>query len=485
MRVVVVADALGLVLMMFSPAFLLPFIVGYYLGETVGTLIIVYVVPCILTFLVGLILRRLGPETYEIMREREGYVVAASTWLLIPLFGGLPYLLSGVLIHPIDAYFEAMSGFTTVGASVIPDLEHNSVPKSLLLWRSITAWVGGLGIIVLFMVFLSKLLGAGAARLLKAEVAGHTVTRLSPKLQQTAIKLWGIYSFFTLIEICLLMTAGMSPFDALCHSFTSISTCGFSTRNASIGAFDNPFIEIIMMVFLILGATNFSLHHEFFRGKWKVYIKDPELRMLILIISLFMLIIIGDLSVNRYYSLSDSARFGAFTTVSYLVTGGFVVADVTQWPETSKYVLMVAMFLGGCAGSTAGGLKTFRILLLLKVGRREVQKIIHPKAIMNITLGGRTVSEETIRAISAYFFLYIATWVIGSFLLTFGGLDIITASTSVASCLGSIGPAFGTTFSTYAHLHPICKFILTLCMWLGRLELLAALTLIAPSSYKE
>ncbi|MEM2899313.1 MAG: TrkH family potassium uptake protein, partial [Thermoplasmata archaeon] len=377
-----------LVLMMFSPAFLVPAIVGYLFGEPVEVLIFVYIIPSILTFLVGLILRRLGPETYEIMREREGYVVAASTWLLIPLFGGLPYLLSGVLIHPIDAYFEAMSGFTTVGASVIHDLEHNSVPRSLLLWRSLTAWVGGLGIIVLFMVFLSKLLGAGAARLLKAEVAGHTVTRLSPKLQQTAIKLLGIYSFFTVIEICLLIVAGMSPFEAVCHSFTSISTCGFSTRNASIGAYSNVFIEIVMIVFLIIGATNFNLHHEFLRGKWRIYIKDPEFRMLILIISLFLLIIAGDLSVNRYYSLPDAVRYGTFTTVSYIVTGGFVVADVTQWPETSKYVLMVAMFLGGCAGSTAGGLKTFRILLLLKVGRREVQKIIHPKAIMNITLGG-------------------------------------------------------------------------------------------------
>ncbi len=484
MRVVVVADALGLVLMLVSPTFLIPAVVGLYFGESSGAMMMTFVLPALLTFLVGIILRRLGPETYEIMREREGYVVAASTWLLVPLFGGIPYLISGVLMDPIDAYFESMSGFTTTGASVILDLEHG-IPHSILLWRSLTAWLGGMGIIVLFMVFLSRLLGAGAARLLKAEVSGHTVTRLSPKLQLTAVKLWGIYAVFTAAEIILLCAAGMPPFDSVCHSFTTISTCGFGTKNASIGAYNNPMIEGITVVFLIMGATNFNVHHDFFRQRWKSYIQDTEFRFFILVLTLLTIIIVGDLSVNRYYSLVDAVRYGTFNTVSFLATGGFVTADMTIWPQTSQFTLMVILLMGGCGGSTAGGLKMFRILLLLKMGRREVQKILHPKAIFNITLGGRVVSEETIKSITAFFFLYISTWVICSLLLTISGLDITTSTTAVASCLTSVGPAFGTAFWSYSGVHPAAKLILTLCMWVGRLELLAALTLLAPSSYKE
>ena len=495
MRYKAVIDTIGWVLILFSFTIFLPLITGVVYNEPMYYLIISFVIPFIITFITGLVFRFYGRGYSESLRDREAFAVVGIGWLLIAFLGSLPFIFSGTIPNVIDAFFESMSGFTTTGATVleVPSgdyLDHYN--HSIFLWRALIQWLGGMGIIVLSVVILARIFGAGL-QLLRAEVPGPTVTRLKPKIQQTAQILWLIYGLFTIIEITLLYFAMSSSghpdalYDAICHTFTTLATGGFGTHVASIGYYNNIFVEIIIIFFMFVAGTNFVLHYHFLTGKVKNLFRDPEYRFFILVIALGTIFITGELAVKGVYSLPNSFRFGLFQVMSITTTTGYATADFGNWPAASQFILLLLMFIGGCAGSTGGAIKVVRILLLLKTARREVRQAIHPRAIMPIKLGGITIPERIVRTVAVFFFIYILIFILCTVIITFMGFDIITSSSAVAATLGNVGPGLGGVGPTvtYSIIPEGGKLLLALCMWLGRLEIFAGLMLFFPTSYKK
>jgi trk system potassium uptake protein TrkH len=441
-----------------------------------------------ITGAVGLVLWYLTKEAPGAVRDREAFAAVGLCWLIIAVFGALPYVLSGTLPNFIDAYFESMSGFTTTGATLLDTQDSHgyfAYPHSIIIWRSLMQWLGGMGIIILSVVVLARIV-AGGIQLYRAEIPGHTITRLKPKIAQTAALLWKIYVLFTIIEIGLLCLAGMSLFDSINHTFCTLATGGFSPRAGSIEAYHNPLIEIIIIVFMIIAGTSFVLHYHVLTGRGKALIRDPEFRFYILVMLFMTILLTMDLSVKAVYSIADSFRYAIFQAVSIQTTTGFTTANFDYWPASSQFIILILMFMGGCIGSTCGGMKIIRILLLLKSARRELQKVIHPRGVIPITLGGKKISDDVIRSITVFFFIYIGIFVTVTIVLGFMGLDILTSASAVAASLGNIGPGLGLVgpSATYAVVHPVGKIILALCMWLGRLEIFACLVIFFPSAYR-
>jgi trk system potassium uptake protein TrkH len=403
--------------------------------------------------------------------------------------GSLPYVFSGTLGY-VDGFFETMSGFATCGSTVITvpnGMDYlDTYTHSIMFWRALTQWLGGMGIIVLSVVVLARVMGAGGARLFRAEAAGHRVTRLKPRLRETASILWKIYLLFTVVQIILLTIAGMGVYDAVCHSFTSIATGGFSTHSSNVEYYNNPIIETIMIAFMIIGGTSFILHYKVLTGKPKGLFKDSEFRFYIFTIITGTALVTLSLIMNNYPVL-DSFRHGIFNTVSINTASGFSSTDFDLWPAPAKIVLVGLMFIGGCVGSTAGGIKIIRILILLKAGKREIQKFARPRAVMPITVGGKVLPEDVVRNVASFFFLYLLTFVVATILLSFTGLNTVTSSTAVATTMGTVGPGFGGVgpAHTFAFISPVGKIILSLCMWIGRLEIFACLILFLPGTYKS
>jgi trk system potassium uptake protein TrkH len=441
----------------------------------------------------GLVLRYIGHGYSESIRDREAFAVVGLGWLIIAFLGSLPFIFSGAILNPIEAYFESMSGFTTTGATIL-EVDSgdylDTYSHSILLWRASIQWFGGMGIIVLSVVILAKILGGGM-QLLRAEVPGPTVTRLRPKIRQTASYLWLIYGIFTLFEILLLWAfigASGKPdalYDAVCHTFTTLATGGFGTHVESIGYYQNPVVELTITVFMVMAGTNFVLHYQFLTGKVRKLFKDPEFRFYILIIAISTIFITSELAVKGIYSSLDSFRFGLFQAVSIVTTTGYATADFGSWPPASQFLLLLLMFMGGCAGSTGGSIKMVRILVLLKTARREVRQVIHPRAVIPIKLGGISIPEGIVRTVVVFFFIYILIFVVCTLIITSMGLDIITSASSVAATLGNVGPGLGAVGPsvTYTVIPDSGKILLALCMWLGRLEIFAGLMLFFPSSY--
>jgi trk system potassium uptake protein TrkH len=495
MRYKAVIDTIGWVLILFSFSFFLPLVTGIVYDEAINYLLISYLIPFIITFITGLIMRLACRGYSETLRDREAFAVVGIGWLVIAFLGSLPFMFSGTIPNVISAYFESMSGFTTTGATVLEVSGGDyldTYSHSIFLWRSLIQWLGGMGIIVLSVVILARIFGAGL-QLLRAEVPGPTVTRLKPKIQQTAQILWLIYGLFTVIEISLLYvalsTAG-SPdafYDAVCHTFTTLATGGFGTHTASIGHYNNLFVEIIVIFFMLVAGTNFVLHYHLLTGKIKNLFKDPEFRFFILIIALGTILITGDLAVKNVYNLPNSFRYGLFQVMSITTTTGYATVDFGSWPASSQFILLLLMFVGGCAGSTGGSIKIVRILVLLKTARREVRQAIHPRAVMPIKLGGITIPERVVRTVAVFFFIYIFIFIIVTVVITSMGLDIITSSSAVAATLGNVGPGLAGVGPsvTYTVIPDVGKFLLAICMWLGRLEIFAGLMLFFPTSYKK
>jgi trk system potassium uptake protein TrkH len=495
MRYRVVADTIGWIIILFSFTLFLPFVTGIFYNESMNSLLLNFIAPFIISLVLGLVLKFIGHGYSESIRDREAFAVVGLGWLLIAFLGSLPFVFSGTIPNPIDAYFESMSGFTTTGATV---LEVNSgdyldvYSHSIFLWRAHIQWLGGMGIIVLSVVILARILGSGL-QLLRAEVPGPTVTRLRPKIRQTAQLLWGIYGFFTLLEIILLyiaISASGKPdafYDAVCHTFTTLATGGFGTHTQSIGYYQNPLVEIIIVIFMVIAGTNFVLHYQFLTGKVNKLFKDPEFRFYILIIALATIFLTSELAVKGIYSSMNSFRHGLFQAVSIVTTTGYATADFGAWPPASQFILLLLMFIGGCAGSTGGSIKMVRILVLFKTARREVRQVIHPRAVIPIKLGGIAIPEGIVRTVVVFFFIYIVIFVVCTLVITSMGLDIITSTSAVAATLGNVGPGLGEVGPavTYTVIPDAGKILLSLCMWLGRLEVFAGLMLFFPSSYRK
>jgi trk system potassium uptake protein TrkH len=419
------------------------------------------------------------------LSRRDGFGIVTFGWISATLFGSLPYIFSGVIPHPVSAMFETMSGFTTTGASVLSDLEN--IPRGIHFWRALTHWFGGMGVLVLCVAIL-PFLGVGGMQIYRAEMPGPSKDRLTPRITTTAKLLWGVYALLTLVETLLLkFVGGMDWFDALCHTFGTMATGGFSTRSASVGAFDSAVVDTILIVFMFLAGVNFSLHYYALTGKPGRYFRDPEFRFYFIFLSCATLFITFNIWMNDWGALTRCFRDAAFTATSIITTTGFCTADFDQWPNASRLLLVVMMFIGGCAGSTGGGMKIVRIFIMFKKMVRELKLFMRPSAVIQMKLGGKPVEQEIISHISAFFAIFVLIFSLGSFVMTFFTPNLETAATCVVATLGNIGPGLNAVGATqnYASIPPVGQGILTAFMLLGRLELYTVLILFLPSFWKR
>jgi trk system potassium uptake protein TrkH len=403
----------------------------------------------------------------------------------VGLLGGLAFWFSGQIPDITDAVFESISGFTTTGASILTDIEGRS--HGVLLWRSLTHWLGGMGIVVLALAIM-PLLGVGGMQLFRAEVPGPVAERLTPRISQTAKLLWGVYVLLTALETVALMVAGLSFFDAVCHSMATMATGGFSTQNTSVGGFGLPAVEWIITVFMFLAGANFTLHYLALSGKWRAYHRDDEFRFYGgLVVAASLLIGIALLVVNHFASLHDTIRHTVFQVVSIMTTTGFGTHDYLLWPPVAHAVLLMLMAVGGCAGSTGGGIKVMRLLLLLKVSKLELVKLMHPRAITTIWFNGRAVKPDLATNVLGFFLLFMMVYGLGVVALTLGGRDLITAVGATAASLGNIGPGLGEVGPAfnYGHFMAWEKWLLMFFMLAGRLEIYTVLVLFMPAAWRR
>lgn len=439
-------------------------------------------------------------------RFREGFAIVTFGWLFASAFGALPFVIVGHL-HWYDAFFETMSGFTTTGASVLDNtlvLRDASVlpsgiadlPAGLLYWRSMTHWMGGMGIVVLSLAVFPSL-GLGAHQLYLAEVPGPTEDQITPRIADSAKILWGVYVLLSVAETALLRLGGMSLFDAWCHTCGTMATGGFSTNQASVGGFDSAYIDVVVIVFMFLAGSNFLLHFRALRGKPLNYFKDEEFRFyfgLLLVATVTVaMTLVGNTIVTTAgkvipeAGLLQSLRYAAFQVVSIMTTTGFATADFDLWPAYAALLLVVLMFVGGCAGSTGGGMKNSRVVLSLKYSSAQIERCVFRRAISNVRLNGMRIPESTVHKVLVFICLFVGLHVTFSLLLCALGVDdLVTAATAAIAALGNIGPGLGKVGATctYAWMSPSAKLLLTIAMLLGRLELYTVLVLLVPSFYR-
>ena len=416
---------------------------------------------------------------------RDGFLVVSMGWFIMALFGALPYFFSGAIPEFTDAFFESMSGFTTTGATILTEIE--ALPKSLHFWRAFTHWIGGMGIIVLSLAIL-PMLGIGGMQLFKAEVPGPTADKLTPRVQQTAKILWLVYVGITALEVIFLLFGDMDLFDAVCHSFATMATGGFSTKNASIGAYNSAYIDYVITIFMFIAGANFALHYKFLIGKFDTHFKDFEFKTYLGIVLVVSIIItITNYSNEIYSSLATSFQFGIFQTVTIVTTTGFGTADYELWSPTAQLLIFILMFIGGSAGSTGGGMKVIRLIVIIKHGFIELKKLIHPNAIIPLRIGNRVVPKDVVFSIIGFFLLYIMLFVVVSIILSLLGIDYITSLGASASCLGNIGPGLGMVGPTdnYAFIPDIGKWVLSLTMLIGRLEIYTVIVILTTSFWKK
>jgi trk system potassium uptake protein TrkH len=425
-----------------------------------------------------------GFRKVKLIGKRESYLSVALSWLSFALFGAFPFFFSGAIPSFTDAFFESTSGITTTGASILTDIE--AVPQGLLFWRSILQWLGGMGIIV-FSLALLPLLGGGASQLFDAESSGLTHDKFRPRVTQMAKRLWAIYLFLTALLIALLGLGEMNWYDAVCHGFTTISTGGFSTRQQSIAYWDSVYIESILMVFMIIGAINFSLLYFLINGQVRKFFRDEELRWFLLIILFAGLIVGTDLVLQGHYDLYGSLRHALFQVIAIITTTGFSTADFSLWGAFHLFLFMFLMVICGCAGSTSGGLKTIRAVVLAKNTVCEFKRLIHPRAIIPVRLNGFALDFGTVQRLLAFAFLYISIIFASWGVLTLVGMSFDEALSAAVSSLGNVGPGFGSvgSFGSYAHIPAFAKWYLSFLMITGRLEIFTILILMTPGFWKK
>ena len=480
MKYKIVLNTLGSLLFFLGLSMSFPLLYAIYYQETV---INAFLLSMAITSLSGLLLWKFF-SSKEPIGHKEGFAIATLGWIFAACFGALPFVLAGTFPNFVDAYFESMSGFTTSGATVLEPIEGN--PYSILFWRNFIQWLGGMGIIVLVVAILPAL-GAGGTQLFKSEVPGPEPDRIKPRIKETAKLLWEVYILISVLQVACLYFTGMSLFDALTHMFGTMATGGFTPRNLSVAAYNNPVFENIIIFFMFIAGANFTLHYKTLHGNVKALFKDKEFLFYTGVLMFSIVAITAELRIYIYNSVFTALRYASFQVVSIATTTGFTTADFDTWPAFSKSILLILMFIGGCAGSTGGAIKNIRVLLLIKQANREFRKLIHPQAVSPIRLGDKVVSEDVMRNITGFFFLYIFIFVISSFIMTILGLDIVSAMGAVAATLGNVGPGLGLVgpTQTYAFIPPLGKIILTLCMLLGRLEIYTVLILVVPEFWRK
>jgi len=469
-----ITNLIGAVLRFLGMTMLVPLVVALWYNDNYNP----FLISAVITFVVGIVS---GLKTHEIddLPIKESFAIVAIGWFSVAMFGSLPYILSGIPL--LDALFESMSGFTTTGSTILPAIEDCS--KSLLFWRSFTQWLGGMGIIVLFLAILPKLAVAGRD-LFRAEVPDPIGDKLRPRLSQTAKILWSVYIGFSAVEVFILWLSGMTFYDALCTTFSTMSTGGFSPHSESIAFFHSFLIEYIVIFFMFVAGANFALHYWVLRGGAEHLFRDSEFRLYTCIVFCATLLIVLVLWGTHGF---DSIRLGLFQVVAIVTTTGFATADFDAWPDAARMVLFLLMFIGGCAGSTGGGMKVVRLLLLIEYGYRELFRSLHPKAILPIRLGRQMVPQGVMEAILSFFILYIFIFAVASLILSILGMDTVSATSAAATALGNVGPGFNIIgpAAHFGGVHPIGKLVLILCMWIGRLEIFTVLVLLIPDFWRK
>ncbi|MBB3331473.1 trk system potassium uptake protein TrkH [Halomonas campaniensis] len=473
---------LGLLLMLFSLTMMPPILISLLFGDGQWE---AFAIAIAITVVTGAVMYLPNRGARKELRTRDGFLIAALFWSVLALFGSLPLMLTGESALSItDAVFESFSGLTTTGATVITGID--ALPESILYYRQQLQWLGGMGIVVLAVAILPTL-GVGGMALYRTEIPGPLKdSKLTPRITETAKALWYIYAALTVTCMLAYMAAGMDWFDALGHSFSTVAIGGFSTYDASIGHFDSALIEMICVFFLIVSAVSFSLHFVAWRQRSVThYFQDPEARFLLLFLLGLAVITVVSLWLTETYGTERGLRHGIFQVVSVATTAGFGVADFSAWPGALPFLLFMAAFVGGCSGSTGGGMKVIRIILILKQGMREVMRLIHPNAVIAVKVGRVSVPDGIAQAVWGFFSVYVMLF----FLMLVGvmatGVDQVTAWSTVASALNNLGPALGEASGHYGDLPSLAKWILVIAMLLGRLEIFTVLVLFTPAFWRR
>ena len=420
----------------------------------------------------------------EFISHREGMAIVTIGWTVVGFFGALPFHFSGEFGPFVDCFFESVSGFTTTGSSILTNIE--AVSKGLLFWRSFIQWLGGMGIIVLSVAIL-PFLGVGGMQLYKAEVPSPVPDKLKPRIRETALVLWKVYALISLAEVIMLMIGGMSLYDSLCHTFTTMPTGGFSTKNASIAHYDSVYFDAVIIFFMLLAGINFSLHYQFLRGKTLVFWRDSECRFFLGAV-LFLIVVVTINTYGAVYeTIGQALRYAAFQVVSIVTTTGYATADYEMWPAMSQLILMLCMFLGASAGSTGGGMKCIRVMLYLKYCYKELFILIHPRAVQHIKIGGESIPEDVVRSVLGFMGLYVGLFALSSVVLAGMGVDFVTSVAAVAATIGNIGPGLGMVGPTdnFAQIPYLGKWLLIWCMLLGRLEIYTVIILLVPEFWRK
>ncbi|MGI6562914.1 MAG: TrkH family potassium uptake protein [Clostridia bacterium] len=416
------------------------------------------------------------------VQVKEAMLIVTLGWILVSFFGSLPYLFSGSIPSFTDAYFESMSGFTTTGASILDNVEE--LPPGILFWRAFTNWIGGMGIIV-FTLALLPALGMGGMKIFKAEVTGPVTDKIMPRLKDTAKTLYFTYGIITIVGIVLLTAGGMTFYDACIHTFGSVGNGGFSSKQNGLGAYDSTFIQLTAVMLMIVSGINYNLYYALYKRKWSEIKCNHELKLYFGIILGATLLIASDLFFNGTSSLGISLRDAFFQVGSITTTAGYTTVNYDRWSTFSKIILFALMFIGGCAGSTSGGIKVIRIMVMLKLVKREIRKIFHPRSIMSVKIGERALSDDTLFGIAGFVFLYILTFIFGTLIISIQGVDIITSASAVVASLSNIGPGMNLVGPTgsYALFNNFNTWVLSFLMLLGRLELFTVIAAVTPKRW--
>ncbi|MGB7533157.1 MAG: TrkH family potassium uptake protein [Halobacteriota archaeon] len=476
----IILGSIGSILKYVGILMIVPLAAAWYEERILSLFIIkTWLVPLVITTSFGVILeQKMGAK--GVIKRREGFVIVALGWLAVAFFGSLPYVFSATL-GPMDAFFESMSGFTTTGSTVMLNLEQ--VDRSILLWRSFTQWIGGMGVILLFIAILPTF-GIAGSQLFDREFPGPMSERIRPRVQVTARMLWSIYVILTGAEILALFYAAKMPlYHAFCTAFCTMPTGGFSPLTNSISGYANPIAELIIAVFMFLAGMNFILHYSLLRKPGRV-IANKEFQVYCLLLLAAISIITADLYIHKFASIQEAFRYGSFQAISFMTTTGFTTADFDAWSHLSKIILFGLMFIGACGGSTGGSIKVIRIYVLLKYFKQRIRKILYPHAVFVLKTGRKPVSDDIVQGIVAFFISYILIFVVCTIAMSAIGFDMVSAASSVAATLGNVGPGFGLVSANYASVPIMGKLILSFCMWAGRLELFTVLVLLTPAFWK-
>jgi trk system potassium uptake protein TrkH len=477
-----ILNIVGILTFFFGLTMVIPLLVGlYYRDQSVIPLLKSMGITAIAGIGLYFIFKS---EKVEVISQREGMAIVAVGWTAVGLFGALPFYFGNGFSGFADAVFESVSGFTTTGASILTNIE--AVSKGLLFWRSFIQWLGGMGIIVLSVAIL-PFIGIGGMQLYKAEVPSPVPDKLKPRIRDTAMVLWKVYALISLAQIVLLMVGGMDLYDAICHTFTTMPTGGFSTKNASIAHYNSVYFDCVFIFFMLMAGINFSLHYQLLRGKPLVFWKDSECRFFLATVLLLILVVSLDVYGSVYESIGAALRYGAFQVVSIITTTGYATADYEKWPAMSQLILLMSMFFGASAGSTGGGMKCLRIMLCFKFCYRELFSLIHPHAVTQIKISNKAVPDDVLRSVLGFLALYMGVFALSSVALAGMGVDFKTSFAAVAASIGNIGPGFGMVgpVGNYAQIPLLGKWLLIWCMLLGRLEIFTLIILVVPEFWRK